>query len=447
MATKTPPKKAKAASKPAKKTPRQESKKPVAKAAEKSPSRVLVPPPAAFSARDLKALDGVLKELNKGQESAVFKTAADELLSDVSFYFETGCPTLDLACGGGFPVGRVTEIFGKKASGKSTIVQHAIVEAVKKGHIVLYIDTEHAVNRDRLRHFGLDEDALVHMEPQFLEDTFELLFRFIKKIRDTAELAAKPILVVWDTIVFTPARIEVAVKGDKKYDEGEVKTDGMVKTQRAKLIRSYMSHLLDLIARMNVAFIFVNHITDKIGALFPGQYDKPGGTATEFAASVQILVKQDNSVKMMDGEDQVGSGVKFKIEKTRVSIPKKEVSARLNWFTGIDVPMTVLDYLKDRGLATKDGARYQIPSPSSHDTLVITSGEAGERSFKEAWDASPELREYILGVMEADFNRIIPWKQPQVEPIEEGAAAETAATELTVTDSEGEERPVDIFSA
>jgi recombination protein RecA len=402
----------KKATKAAKKTTAAKPKK-EAKTASKSTGETL-------NKKGIDALSGLLDNINKTNDVAVFKIASEDTLnSDVKCWFPTGCPTLDLACGGGFPSGRITEIFGTRSSGKSTIVQHALVECQRMGGIAVYVDTENSLHRDRFKYFGVDEKSLVHLEPKYLEDGIEMLFKFVKKVKETAELKSRPILIIWDTIVYTPSRMEVAEKGDKGYEEGAVKSELMLKNKRNSKVRGYMSHIIDLIAENSVAFVVVNHVTEAIGAMYRGAYAKPGGSAMDYGASLQILVKPNNGLKIMEGEGdqerQVGCGVTFRIEKTRLSVPKAQVSARLNWFKGIDVPMTVLDHLKERGLTTREGNRYRVPSPESVGELTISSGPAGEEAFRTAWEESPELQKYLLALMEEDYNSIVPWRQPEVE--------------------------------
>lgn len=386
---------------------------------------------------DNSALQNVLSAVNKELKENAFKTGDEHLLSDVSFWFSTGYPLLDIACGGGFPAGRITEIFGSKSSGKSTIVQQALVECQRANGIPVYIDTEQSVHRDRFEHFGIDAAKLVHLEPQYMEDAFEQIFKFVKMARESEKLRDKPILIIWDTIVFTPSRLEVAVKGEKNYEEGEIKNEQMIKTRRAGKIRGYMSHLIKMIANQKVAFVFVNHTTETIAARFPGQYDKPGGTACDYASSLQILVKPQLSVKLLQNERLVGVGVKFKIEKTRLSVPKAEVSGRLNFFSGIDVALSMFDYLKESGLALKEGNSYVVPAPESLGRMKFSSGTAGEDKFREAWD-NAEFREHVIKVVDADFNSIVPWKQPLIAE---------APSDTPVTQSVGgEEQALDLFS-
>ncbi len=406
-------------------------KKDTKETAKKAPSKKAAAPRAAKKAGSADTLKHILAatgDLNKVAKKSLFKMASEEALSDVKIWIPTGCPTLDLLCGGGIPVGRISEFFGKKGGGKSTIVHQALIQCQKMGGIAVYLDTEKAAHRERLEHMGLDFDSLVLLEPDNIEDAFENLFRFIRKIRENPALEGKPILVAWDTIVYTPSRVELVEKKSPGHEIGDIKTDGMAKTQRAKVIRAYMSHLIDLIAKTQVAFVFVNHITDLIGATYPGAYSKPGGTATEFAASIQVLVKQDNSFKMMQGEEQIGNGIKFKLEKTRLSVPKREVTARLNWFSGIDVPLTILDYLKDRNLAAKEGMRYSIPTPGGMDEVFISSGDAGEEKFRAIYEESEPLREFLNGLIWADYEAVIPWKVK----IEEVPSDEILATEEAI---------------
>jgi recombination protein RecA len=347
-----------------------------------------------------------LKEINKTLKGEALKMMSEDLLSDVSIWIPTGVPTLDVALGGGLPVGRVVEVFGKQQTGKSTLAISACIEAQRAGGLVVYVDAEEALSKDRAAFLGLDMNNAVVLEPSTMEEAYKYLDHLLAHFGASEEYPF--ILIVWDTIAFTPSAAEMDDNGEIKADMGK----------RAQNIRRIMRKMIKMCARSKACFLSLNHVTEKIGGFVnPGAYETPGGTAFKFGASLQILMKSDNSKKIFSEEDekqQVGNHVKFKIEKTRLSPPKREVTARLNYYYGFDKAGTVLDYLIENKLASKEGTKYNVPVPASTEAVQISTGEAGDKKFHELWESNPDLRDHISSVVKTHYDAIIPWKSSTV---------------------------------
>jgi len=360
-------------------------------------------------------LQEALKEINKTIKGEGLKLMSEDLHSDIPFFIPTGIPTLDAAIGGGLPVGRVVEIFGKQQAGKSTLAISACIQTQKLGGLVVYLDVENALAKARAEYLGLDLTQAVALEPSTMEEAYKYLQHLITKFGTSDDYPF--ILVVWDTLAFTLSETEVDEKGEIKADMGK----------RAQNIRRIMRRMIKLCANTNVCFLSLNHITEKIGGFVtPGAYEVPGGSAFKYGASVQVLLRPDNSKKIMtdDEEDQVGVHVKFRIEKTRLSPPKREVYGRLNFYSGFDPAGSVLDYLIESGLAVKEGVKYNIPVPESMGSVVqISTGAVGDKKFHELWDSSQELQDFLTNLVKSDYDAIIPWKNQTTAP-----AVETEAT-------------------
>ena len=331
---------------------------------------------------------------------------SEDLMSDVNIWIPTGVPTLDVALGGGLPVGRVVEVFGKQQTGKSTLAISACIEAQRQGGLVVYVDAEEALSKDRAAYLGMDMDNAVVLEPTTMEEAYKYLAHLLVHFEENSDYPF--ILIVWDTIAFTPSAAEMDDEGEMKADMGK----------RAQNIRRIMRKMIKLCARTKACFLSLNHVTEKIGGFVnPGAYETPGGTAFKYGASVQVLMKSDNSKKIFDEDDdkqQVGNHVKFKIEKTRLSPPKREVTARLNYYRGFDKAGTVLDYMIENKLAIKEGTKYNIPVPDSTEPIQVSTGEVGDKKFHELWDSRPDLKEHLCSVVKTHYDAIMPWKNGNV---------------------------------
>jgi recombination protein RecA len=351
-----------------------------------------------------KELKKFIDTVNKKFNGTVLQTAEEDLFSDVKIYIPTGVPTLDIAIGGGIPVGRATEVYGFPKCGKSTLAVSICAQAQKMGGLVFYFDSENALAKDRAAHLGLDLQSAVISMPSSIQEVERIVDYSIEVLKESDELPF--VLFVWDTPAFTLSEEERGADFSR-----------MAGAARAAVLKSTMRKIIDKTARSRVAFLALNHATATIGARFPGMIDVPGGSAFKFGASVQIQMKarEGKEDKIMDGDDQVGFGSEFKIEKTRLSVPKRKVWARLNFFTGFDVAGTVYDHLIERKVAVAEGRKYVLNLPD-HEPFSFTTGAAGEAAFREWYGSSDEIRQSVHRLMVAEYEAIIPWKTEVVVP-------------------------------
>lgn len=362
--------------------------------------------------------DELFEELTTQLKGVSLFTAAalkEEQLKYAHRKIPTGCPTLDLLTGGGYPIGLVTEIAGKKASGKSTMALLACAQAQKMGGKVLYIDAELTLSDpeqiDRAQHMGVDIDQLYIIHPRSVEDGMQAIRKTLEYVEKTYEDDVPFVLIIWDTIAFTPFEHEL-----ESFKLGKDTAD---MGKRAQKLRYYMRELITLVYNTRACLINISHLTTNIGAGYGGPTDTiPGGSAFQHGASMQIIMRASNAKdnRLSDQDDNFyGNLVSFKLEKTRLSPPRREVTGWLNVYSGIEQAPTVLDYLLNRKHLIKDeGRKITIPAPEGMAPVEITTGDVGREKFKEAYDASPELQKYLYDLMFADYQSVMPWNAPLV---------------------------------
>lgn len=367
-------------------------------------------------AKKKKTNDEFFDLLSKEVGEANVSTGTSAIEDHHGIKVPTGNPVLDLLTGGGYPVGLVVELAGKKSSGKSTMALLAVAEAQKLGGRVLYIDAEQTLSDPeqlkRARHLGVDLDSLYRVTPDTLEDGMFAMTRAM----DLSKKEDIPfVLVVWDTIAFLPTKDEF-----EAFHKGSDKA-GMAGARRAVQLRQYMRSMIQDCRKTKTCILSLAHLTATIGGYGPQQDTIPGGSAFQFGASMQIIMRassaKDNQMRDEDSRfgdkgDYRGSLVVYKLEKTRLSPPKREVSAWLDVYSGIDKALTMLDYFIERDLAIKEGNFYVFPVLP--EPLKISSGDKGREAFKAAFDSDPSLREQLHKVAQYDYRSVIPW-EPQAE--------------------------------
>ncbi len=280
------------------------------------------------------ALTQIEKQFGKG---SIMRLGAGALIQEVKV-IPTGSLSLDLALGvGGIPRGRVTEIYGQEASGKTTLALHVLAEAQKAGGVAAFIDAEHALDVNYAKKLGVNTDDLLISQPDYGEQAL-----------DIAEILVRSGAV--DALVID----SVAALAPKAEIEGEM-GDAHVGLQ-ARLMSQALRKLTGVISKSQTAVIFINQIRMKIGVMFGSPETTPGGTALKFYASVRLDIRKVGAIK--EGQETVGSRTRVKVVKNKLAPPFKEAEFDIIHGQGISREGDVLDLATERGIVERLGTWY-----------------------------------------------------------------------------------------
>ncbi len=312
-----------------------------------------------------KALDTALANLKKRfGEGTVMKLGEAERLKVAAI--PTGSLSLDLALGiGGVPRGRVTEIYGPEASGKTTICQHIIAEAQSMGGIAAFVDVEHALDPGYAARCGVNVDELYISQPDTGEQALEIAEALIRS-------GAVDVVVI-DSVAALVPRAEI---------EGEM-GDSHVGLQ-ARLMSQALRKLVGAIKSSNTALIFTNQLRQKIGIMFGNPETTSGGLALKFYASVRMDVRRIESIKQ--GGQTVGNRTRVTIKKNKVAPPFRQAEFDIMYNRGISKEGDLLDLGSTLGVVEKRGAFY------SFNNMRIGQGRENAKEFLEN---SPEIAQQI----------------------------------------------------
>jgi len=290
----------------------------------------------------------------KGQnyKSAFFLDGDADSPTKVSSWVKSGFDMLDLAISnkpqGGFPVGKITEVTGLEATGKSLLVAHALAETQKAGGLAVYIDTESATSAEFLQAIGVDLKAMIYIPMQTVEEIFETIDVIVKKVRDTDK--DRVVTIVVDSIMGASTKIEM----EKEFDK-----DGYA-TAKSIILSKAMRKVTNEIAREKICLILTNQLRVRLGVAFGDPYTTSGGKAIPFHASVRLRLKNLGKIKAkVNGKEQV-VGVKTKVivVKNRLGPPHRELEYEIYFDSGIDNYGGWLHVMKDFNLVTKSGNSY-----------------------------------------------------------------------------------------
>ncbi|AGH94776.1 recombinase A [Pseudobdellovibrio exovorus JSS] len=287
----------------------------------------------------LKALDLAVSTIEKqfGKGSIMKLNAGDALVKDVEI-IPTGALSLDIALGiGGFPKGRIIEIFGPESSGKTTLALSAIAQAQKKGGVVAFIDAEHALDVNYAKKLGVNIEDLLISQPDNGEQALEITETLVRS-------GAIDVLVVDSVAALTP-RAEI---------EGEMGDSHM--GLQARLMSQALRKLTASINRSKTLVIFINQIRMKIGVMFGNPETTTGGNALKFYSSVRLDVRRIGAIK--NGEDVVGNRTAVKVVKNKMAPPFTKVEFDLMYGEGISAEGDILDLATTAAMVEKSGAWY-----------------------------------------------------------------------------------------
>jgi recombination protein RecA len=312
-----------------------------------------------------KALEMAIGQIEKQHGKGTIMRLGDEATQDVPS-ISTGSIMVDYALGvGGVPRGRVTEIYGPEASGKTTLALHVIAEAQKAGGYAAFVDAEHAFDPRYAKNLGINTDELLVSQPDSGEQALEITETLIRS-------AALDVIVV-DSVAALVPRAEL---------EGEMGDSHM--GLQARLMSQAMRKITGIINKTRTSVIFINQIREKIGVMFGNPETTSGGRALKFYSSVRMDIRRIGSLKK--GDDMVGNRTKVKVVKNKVAPPFKEVEFNIIYGEGISRLAEVLDMAVEFDIIEKRGSWYR------YDGEPIGQGTDNAIEFLES---DPELADKI----------------------------------------------------
>ena len=319
-------------------------------------------------------LDKIEKNYGKGSVMKLGDHAAEKV--DV---ISTGSINLDAALGvGGFPKGRIIEIFGPESSGKTTLAIHAIAECQKQGGIAAFIDAEHAFDSFYAKKLGVDIDNLLVSQPDNGEQALEIADNLIRS-------GAIDIIVVDSVAALTPKAEIDGEMGDSKV--------GL----QARLMSQAMRKLTSTISKTNCCCIFINQLHEKIGVLFGNPETTTGGNALKFYASVRVDIRRIQAIK--DGDQNVGNRVKVKIVKNKVAPPFRTCEFDLMFGEGISKLGEIIDLGVEHEIIKKSGSWF-----SYGDTKLAQGREALKQVLRDNPELCDELEAKIRASLQEKSN-------------------------------------------
>lgn len=330
------------------------------------------PSRAAVSPEKLKALQVVMDKIDKTYGRGSIMNMGDENIENIEV-IPTGSIGLDWALGvGGYPRGRIIEIYGPESSGKTTLAIHAIAEAQKQGGIAAIIDAEHAFDRFYAESLGVDVNNLWISQPDNGEQALEIADQLIRS-------SAIDVIVIDSVAALTP-------KAEIEGEMGESKM-GL----QARLMSQALRKLTATISKTNTCCIFINQLREKLGVMFGNPETTTGGNALKFYSSVRIDIRRIGQVK--DGEQVMGSLTRVKIAKNKVAPPFRKAEFEILFGQGISKVGEIVDLGVQYGIVKKSGAWYSYEG---------TKLGQGRDAAKQMVADNPELAEELEAkIMEA----------------------------------------------
>ena len=325
--------------------------------------------PGSGASEKLKALQAAMDKIEKNFGKGSIMKLGDENVQQVEV-IPTGSIALNAALGvGGYPKGRIIEIYGPESSGKTTLAIHAIAEAQKAGGIAAFIDAEHAFDRFYASKLGVDVDNLWISQPDNGEQALEIAEQLIRS-------SAIDIIVIDSVAALTP-------KAEIEGDMGDNKV-GL----QARLMSQALRKLTSAISKTNTTCIFINQLREKIGVMFGNPETTTGGNALKFYASVRLDIRRATQLK--DGEEVIGNQTRVKVVKNKVAPPFRKAEFDIMFGEGISRAREVIDLGAELGIIKKSGSWY-----SYNDTKLGQGRDASKQVIQD----NPELAEELEGLI------------------------------------------------
>ena len=314
----------------------------------------------------MKALDAVLLQIEKQYGKGSIMRLGDEAGTAEIEVIPSGCLTLDLALGiGGFPRGRIIEIYGPESSGKTTVALHAIAEAQKMGGVAAFIDAEHALDPVYAKKLGVSLDDLYVSQPDTGEQALDITDALVRS-------SAVDIIVIDSVAALTP-------KAEIEGDMGDTHV-GL----QARLMSQALRKLTAIVNKSKTCVIFINQLREKVGIMFGNPETTPGGKALKFYASMRLDVRKADTLKDADGA--MGNRTKVKVVKNKLAPPFKQAEFDIIFGEGVSQEGCIMDMGVQYDIIAKSGSFF------SYNGNKIAQGREKLRMYLKE---NPEIKEEI----------------------------------------------------
>lgn len=330
---------------------------------------------AAEKSEKLKVLQAAISKIEKNYGKGSIMKLGDRAVEEMDT-ISTGSIALDAALGvGGFPKGRIIEIYGPESSGKTTLAIHAIAESQKNGGLAAFIDAEHAFDSNYAKKLGVDVDNLYISQPDNGEQALEIADNLISS-------GAVDIIVIDSVAALTPKSEIDGEMGDSKM--------GL----HARLMSQALRKMTATISKTKCCCIFINQLRDKIGVMFGSPETTTGGNALKFYSSIRLDIRRIQAIK--DGETNIGNRVRVKIVKNKVAPPFRQVEFDLLFGQGISKMGEMVDIGVDAGIIKKSGSWFSYGE---------TKLGQGREAVKQLLADNPELQDEIAAQIKEYLTR------------------------------------------
>jgi len=325
-------------------------------------------------------LNAKFKETN--HKIAYFLDRDADSPSNIVDWISSGNDIVDLAISnrayGGLPVGRIIEIMGESAAGKSLLTASILAQCQRKGGLSIYIDTENAVANDFFEMLGMDLSKMIYAPVETIEDAFSIVETIIEKVRQADK--DRLVCIAIDSIMGATTKVE---------QEADYEKDGYA-TTKAIVLSKAMRKITNMIGRQKICLVLTNQLRDKVGVMgFGEKTQTSGGKAVGFHASVRLTLYNLGMIKTSDGTI-VGAKTKLKVKKNRLGPPSREVEYDIYFDSGIDSAPSWIDELVKHKLVKKRGAYYDYVDVETGEEIIFTSANILTK-FKER----PELKKQV----------------------------------------------------